>query len=76
MNVSTEKLKLSRLLDLPRKGTIDYAPVFKQLDYVVYRSAISLEIWNQVRLKEDPCEVVRIGFESWLRLERLWGEGN
>lgn len=68
MNVPMEKLRTHHgYRTFPGEGKIDYAPVFKQLEYLGYRGAIYLEIWNQVLLKEDPLEVVRRGYESLLR---------
>jgi sugar phosphate isomerase/epimerase len=53
----------------PGEGTIDFAPVFEQLNRLHYDGAISLEIWNREFHQANPAEVVKKACESLQRIE-------
>ena len=55
----------------PGEGTIDYAPIIRELKRLRYDGAISLEIWNSELHKSDPAAAVKRGAESLRHLEGL-----
>jgi len=55
----------------PGEGTINFAPIFQQLNRLRYDGAISLEIWNRELHQANPAEVVKRGSESLRRIESL-----
>jgi 4-hydroxyphenylpyruvate dioxygenase len=72
MDVSPEKLRsFHDYRTFPGLGTLDYAPLFRELNRLGYEGAISLEVWNQEMLRADPEEIARQGFEALLGLSRL-----
>ena len=42
-------------------ASIDFAPIFQQLNRLRYDGAISLEIWNRELHQANPAEVVKRG---------------
>jgi len=71
-NLSLEKLRIPHdNRTFPGEGTIDFAPIFQQLNRLRYDGAISLEIWNRDIHQANPAEVVKRGVESLRRIEGL-----
>jgi 2-keto-myo-inositol isomerase len=71
-NLPMEKLRIPHdNRTFPGEGTIDFAPIFQQLNRLQYGGAISLEIWNRELHQADPAEVVKRGCESLRRMEGL-----
>ena len=72
MNLPMEKLRIPHdNRTFPGEGTIDFAPIFQQLNRLRYDGAISLEIWNRELHQANPAEVVKRGSESLRRIESL-----
>jgi len=72
MNLPLEKLRIPHdNRTFPGEGTIDFAPIFRQLNRLHYDGAISLEIWNRELHQANPAEVVKRGSESLRRIESL-----
>jgi 2-keto-myo-inositol isomerase len=70
MNLPMEKLRMPHdNRTFPGEGTIDFAPVFEQLNRLHYDGAISLEIWNREFHQANPAEVVKKACESLQRIE-------
>jgi 2-keto-myo-inositol isomerase len=71
-NLAIEKLRIPHdNRTFPGEGTIDFAPIFQQLNCLRYDGAISLEIWNRELHQANPMEVVKRGVESLRRIEGL-----
>jgi sugar phosphate isomerase/epimerase len=72
MNLPMEKLRIPHdNRTFPGEGTIDFAPIFEQLNRLRYDGAISLEIWNRELHQENPAGVVKRASESLRRIEGL-----
>jgi 2-keto-myo-inositol isomerase len=72
MDLPLEKLRIPHdNRTFPGEGTIDFAPVFEQLNRLRYDGAISLEIWNRQLHQTDPAEVVKKGCDSLRGIEGL-----
>ena len=55
----------------PGEGTLDFAPIFRQINRLGYDGAISLEIWNRQLQQANPEEVVKKASESLQGIEHL-----
>jgi 2-keto-myo-inositol isomerase len=74
MAVSPEKLRIHHdFRTFPGEGTLDFASLLERLKRLGYEGALSLEVWNQQMLKDDPWAVVQHGFESVVKLGNAWG---
>jgi len=72
MKLPLEKLRIPHdNRTFPGEGTIDYAPIFQQLNRLKYDGAVSLEIWNRELHQANPAEVVTRGAASLAHLEGL-----
>jgi sugar phosphate isomerase/epimerase len=72
MDLSLEKLQIPHdNRTFPGEGTIDFAPIFEQLNRLGYDGAISLEIWNRELHQSNPAEVVKKSADSMRRIEDL-----
>ena len=72
MNLPLEKLRIPHdNRTFPVEDTIDFAPIFQQLNRLRYDGAISLEIRNRELHQASPAEVEQGGGESLRRIEGL-----
>jgi len=73
MDLPLEKLRIPHdNRTFPGEGTIDFAPIFEQLNRLEYDGAISLEIWNRELHQSNPAEVVKKAAVSLRRIEALF----
>ncbi len=57
----------------PGEGTLNFRPLFQNLQALCYQGVFSLEIWNKRLSELNPMEVARKGFESLAKLEQYAG---
>lgn len=74
MPVTSEKLRTHHdFRTFPGDGTLKFEPLLERLQTLGYDGAFSLEIWNQRLMADDPMKVALRGFESLVKLEKIWG---